>query len=267
MQRLRQLKSPVSMNFTSSILSVEGMVITASKKLSSIHLFPAEETLPPMILKGHKEGVTSLCTDGKFLFSGSSDGLIKIWDLSDGQNLATLTEHQEGIQALCLDGQFLYSIAGGVIKVWDVQSRRCLHTLTSYQNRFDCFSAWDGRIYALQTDQNLQVWDFSVPKFNFYSLELLKQNLAILNEVAACESHSQREKALSSLDHLHEHFKKRLLKADDVAVSSSNFTKEDVSRVQAEVYAGLLMHALYRGEKEEVEDNLNHLEELSPPTH
>ena len=57
-----------------------------------------------LTLRGHAGEVTSLAlsSDGKRLFSGSSDNTIKVWDLEAGKEILTLRGHTEWVSSLAL---------------------------------------------------------------------------------------------------------------------------------------------------------------------
>jgi WD40 repeat protein len=94
------------------------------------HLAPDASSEMPSIapsLKGHRGVVTAIAysPDGSQLASAGEDQLIKVWDATTGQEIATLYEE---LPALCLafspDGQWL--VAGsedGTMKIWAVASR------------------------------------------------------------------------------------------------------------------------------------------------
>jgi RND family efflux transporter MFP subunit len=77
----------------------------------------------------HNGGVWSLAfgPDGKTLVSGSSDGIIKVWDTTTGKNSATLEKQTGGVTSLAFskDGK---TVAAGsppsgpsaTIKIWDI---------------------------------------------------------------------------------------------------------------------------------------------------
>lgn len=73
-------------------------------------------------LKGHKGIVWVLAISDVYLFSGSEDTTIKVWDLSTHLEVATLSGHSEAVRAMVLaDGDRLFSASrDGAIKAWDV---------------------------------------------------------------------------------------------------------------------------------------------------
>lgn len=75
------------------------------------------------ILLGHSQYIFSLAIspDGQTLVSGGEDETIKIWQVSTGKELRTLTGHSEAVYCLAIspDGKTLVSgSADRTIKIW-----------------------------------------------------------------------------------------------------------------------------------------------------
>jgi WD40 repeat protein len=67
----------------------------------------------------------AISPDGQTLVSGSEDKTIKIWQLSTGQELRTLTGNSSGIHALAIspDGRTIVSGSGDkTIKIWQLST-------------------------------------------------------------------------------------------------------------------------------------------------
>jgi WD40 repeat protein len=56
---------------------------------------PKDKTPPALVLKGHKDWINyaGFSPDGKYLITASRDKTVKIWDLKDGKDIATLKDH------------------------------------------------------------------------------------------------------------------------------------------------------------------------------
>ncbi|MBN4001060.1 MAG: hypothetical protein HWQ58_04175 [Nostoc sp. LPT] len=74
-------------------------------------------------LGGHSDTVNcvAISPDSQTVVSGSNDEKIKVWNLSNGQEIYTVNGHLDGVNALVFspDGQIL--VSGGkdtTIKVW-----------------------------------------------------------------------------------------------------------------------------------------------------
>ena len=64
--------------------------------------------------KGHSGAVNSVClsADGKYALSGSSDKMLKLWDVASGRCLETLEGHSESVTAVCLSADGQYALSG-----------------------------------------------------------------------------------------------------------------------------------------------------------
>lgn len=78
-------------------------------------------------LEGHEDAITCFAVGGTFLYSGSADRTVRIWDTSPGDALKTLTFHKVASQALLFlpDSGFVASCAfDGRVVLWDPQQER-----------------------------------------------------------------------------------------------------------------------------------------------
>ncbi|XP_014663646.1 PREDICTED: E3 ubiquitin-protein ligase TRAF7-like [Priapulus caudatus] len=85
---------------------------------------------------GHMGPVWCLCTHGDYLFSGSSDNTIKVWDTSTTYKcIKTLERHTGIVLALCVYGNRLFSgSADNMINVWDLSTFECVRTIQANDN-------------------------------------------------------------------------------------------------------------------------------------
>ncbi len=81
-------------------------------------------------LKGHERNINSLRTfsDGQYLATGSSDNSVRIWDLSNGKEVAKFI-HDSPVASVTItpdEQQLLSATEDGVIRVWDIQTNKLL---------------------------------------------------------------------------------------------------------------------------------------------
>jgi WD40 repeat protein len=123
-------------------------------------------------LIGHDGSVLSVAlrADGQTLVSGSDDETIKVWNLSTGQELRTLTDlftvpftRPAGVRSIALsaNGQTLVSIIGNrTIKVWNLSTGQEVRTLTGHTaSVLSVALSADGQtLVSGSRDQTIKVW-------------------------------------------------------------------------------------------------------------
>lgn len=137
------------------------------------------------ILTGHSEAVSALAIAElpqssllaeKFgsqrtpiLISGSSDKTIKLWNLSTGEVIHTLSGHSGSIISLAIspDGQIIFS--GSIdetIKLWSLNTGEFLRTLAGHQGAVGSLAVSpDGQtLFSGSWDETIKLWNLSTGK-------------------------------------------------------------------------------------------------------
>jgi WD40 repeat protein len=102
--------------------------------------------------------------DGQRAVSASWDQTLKVWDLSSGRELRTLSGHSGEVTAVAVspDGQRALSASWDqTLKVWELSSGRELRTLSGHMSSVNAVAVTpDGqRAVSASNDQTLKVWD------------------------------------------------------------------------------------------------------------
>ena len=93
----------------------------------------------------------------KVKLSGSSNQTIKIWILSTGQEVRTLTTEAIYVEcvALSADGQTLVSGSNDMmIKVWNLSTGKEVCTFTGFRNSIDCVPTFRSLMRAFSEYSN-----------------------------------------------------------------------------------------------------------------
>jgi WD40 repeat protein len=138
-------------------------------------------------LTGHAEDVNaiSMTNDGRYALSGNSPPSVKLWDLSNGQELRSLSGHYLHVFSVAMtsDGRYGVSGAPGDLKFWDLMAGRELRTFKVGSDVYHVAISSDGR-YGLSAglDRALKYWDLQ----NGVALRTLTGHTEPISSIAFC---------------------------------------------------------------------------------
>ncbi|MCS6884944.1 MAG: serine/threonine-protein kinase [Acidobacteriota bacterium] len=121
-------------------------------------------------LLGHEHVIRAMCyvPGRQRMVSGSSDGVIKIWDLQKMQAIGTLLGHELAVNSLAVspDGLIVVSASSdGSLRLWSLQKEAELKKLHEYTGalRAVAFSP-KGRFVAVANEDNIDLWEVDSAK-------------------------------------------------------------------------------------------------------
>ncbi len=102
--------------------------------------------------------------DGRILASAAESGVLRLWDVASGREIAKLRGHHDRIWSLTFspDGRIVASAgADGTVRLWDVSSKSEIATLRGHQGWvLEVAFSPDGRSLASAgTDYAVRLWD------------------------------------------------------------------------------------------------------------
>lgn len=143
-------------------------------------IVPVRADPAPLFLKGHRQGVNDVVfgADGQTLYSASTDGTIRKWDVTTGAETQLLVSHGFGINELILneeDGWLAYGAVDGGVRLIDPQTgseigdftldRRPILSLTyNSSTRLLAVGDGDGYIMMIDTENMVITRDFQAAR-------------------------------------------------------------------------------------------------------
>jgi WD40 repeat protein/serine/threonine protein kinase len=120
-------------------------------------------------LRGHKGFVSSaiFSHDDKLLATAGKDGIIRLWDVATGAELAPLGKHRLEVNELALtnDGRILASASDdGTVKLWDFESRYLRRELIAHRGDVLSLSIRGNLLASGGMDKFIRIWDIDSGK-------------------------------------------------------------------------------------------------------
>jgi WD40 repeat protein/serine/threonine protein kinase len=130
-------------------------------KISGLHF-----AFQKRLLEGHTNEVNSVAVspDGRHIVSGSSDNILRVWELETGSGLNTLQGHRSWIFSVAVSPDGRHIVSGSydkTLRVWELGTARCLNTLQGHTSSVNSVAVSpDGlHIVSGSSDNTLRVWD------------------------------------------------------------------------------------------------------------
>ena len=110
-------------------------------------------------LQGHTSCVRCLTVVGNKLYSGSSDGTIRVWDTETHQHIATLQGHTYDVYCLRVVGSKLFSGSEDrTIREWDTDTHQHITAVQGHTSYVTCLTLVGRKLYSGSSDKTIRVW-------------------------------------------------------------------------------------------------------------
>ncbi len=121
----------------------------------------------------------SFSSDGRYLISAGNDGLIRLWEVAQGQNSRILAGHTQpviGVVVAAQSQQLISASLDGEVRMWDRLSGKCLHRFNAHAAGMSSIQlSTDGQLLVTAgLDRQIKLWHG--PNLNY------KTNLATHHE-------------------------------------------------------------------------------------
>lgn len=133
-----------------------------SKDAASSPSSASKKKKASVTLRGHNAAVTCFHASNSMLVSGSSDGMIKVWDMKSKKSTMSVRTGDAGLTGLQFDEKFNYLITSsndGVAKVWDLQTLNVRLTLTGHKAAINAIKFHGHTLATASSDKRVKIWD------------------------------------------------------------------------------------------------------------
>ncbi|MEQ8189724.1 MAG: protein kinase, partial [Candidatus Eremiobacterota bacterium] len=114
--------------------------------------------------EGHKNKVTSMTGNDRFILSGSQDKAIIMWDREEGQIVKTFEGHSRAVSSLCLSSDGAFALSGSednTLRMWFIESGICLNVFEGHKSGVTSVCISPSGDYALSGswDKTICLWE------------------------------------------------------------------------------------------------------------
>eukprot|EP01132_Coremiostelium_polycephalum_P004109 gene4109-5141_t len=116
-------------------------------------------------LYGHQDGVWGVQFHKNLLVSGCEDGVMKVWDINEGECLNTLIGHNDVVNSFHFEGNRIVSGSDdSTLKMWDPITGKCLNTFYGHTGSVWMLEFKDNWLISGGDDRVVRIWDMNTGK-------------------------------------------------------------------------------------------------------
>ena len=166
----RQIQWQILYQFTPGIttaLALQGKILAMGTSTGNVLLSDlASDAVELYSLEGrhHRDRITALAfhPQRRTLYSASSDGTVKQWDLTQGKLEQTLSQPGWQPTDLAVAPPYLVVSDGtGHIALWNLKRQTPCHSFNQHQDWVSAIATSDQRLVSISRDRTLRIWSLS----------------------------------------------------------------------------------------------------------
>jgi WD40 repeat protein len=154
----------------SALYLPDGNKVVAAYNSKSFKVWETSQWTSKLDVTVHSSDYTNLLSlaaspDGKFALTGASDHILRLWDLTTGQEIRSFKGHNDYIYSTTFspDGKYILSgDSNGRMKLWNTEGEE-LHTFTGHKSFITSLSFFPNGKTAISAslDGTIKIWDLS----------------------------------------------------------------------------------------------------------
>jgi len=163
--RIAQCKLPFNKLYGVAT-SADASRIVGAALGEGLALWSGRDGEDPVIFKEDIAGGSpvSLPADGRFAFTGTQDGKVAQWDLTEARRVAAFEGHSNDVNAVAVTPDGRFCVSGGrdeSVRIWAAETGQCLAILRGHTDRIWGIAVTPDarRIASVSQDSTLRVWD------------------------------------------------------------------------------------------------------------
>jgi len=158
--------TPYAVRFTQNGLYVVSAVLGTRENPKKLRLFEIDTGEEIREFIGHTQIVTTIrmSPDGKYMLSGSFDGMVKLWDIATGLQVRKFRGHTARIHAVNFDSSGELIVTGSddnTAKLWDAETGKVVRSFKGHNGTVSSVQiSLDGRFLITGShDGTIKTWD------------------------------------------------------------------------------------------------------------
>jgi F-box and WD-40 domain protein CDC4 len=114
------------------------------------------------VLTGHQSTIRDIAAYGDTIVSGSYDTTVRVWKISTGETVHTLTGHTQKIYSVVLDHENKRCVSGSMdnsVSIWCLDTGSCLLSLQGHTSLVGLLQFNHGLLVSGSPDGTLRIWN------------------------------------------------------------------------------------------------------------